>query len=140
MALKFYASVRLDMRRIQSIKQGGIVIGNRTKVTVKKNKVAPPFRRVEFDIMYNEGISKAGDALDLGVEMGVIEKRGSYYSYGETRLGQGRENAKEFLRENPEIFYQIEDHIRAEAGLPPRSPTASPVEDDAEAIFEETDD
>ena len=140
MALKFYASVRLDMRRIQSIKQGGTVIGNRTRVTVKKNKVAPPFRRVEFDIMYNEGISKAGDALDLGVEMGVIEKRGSYYSYGETRLGQGRENAKEFLRENPEILHQIEDHIRAEAGLSPRSPTASPVEDDAEAIFEEAND
>ena len=117
MALKFYASVRLDMRRIQSIKQGGTVIGNRTRVRVKKNKVAPPFRQAEFDIMYNEGISKAGDVLDLGVEMGVIEKRGSYYSYGETRLGQGRENAKEFLRENPEIFHQIETHIRAEAGL-----------------------
>ena len=140
MALKFYASVRLDMRRIQSIKQGGTVIGNRTKVTVKKNKVAPPFRVAEFDIMYNEGISRAGDVLDTAVLMGIVEKRGSYYSYGETRLGQGRENAKEFLRENPEILHQIEDHIRAEAGLSPRSPTASPVEDDAEAIFEEAND
>ncbi|MDY7040875.1 MAG: recombinase RecA, partial [Chloroflexota bacterium] len=92
MALKFYSSVRLDMRRIQSIKGGGEVIGNRTRVRVKKNKVAPPFRQAEFDIMYNEGISRSGDVLDLGVEMDVIEKRGSYYSYGETRLGQGREN------------------------------------------------
>jgi len=125
MALKFYASVRLDMRRIQSIKAGGEVIGNRVRVTVKKNKVAPPFRRAEFDIMYNEGISKAGDVLDLGVEMGVIEKRGSYYSYGETRLGQGRENAKEFLRSDPELFLEIENEIRRQAGL---SLVSTPVE------------
>jgi recombination protein RecA len=120
MALKFYSSVRLDIRRRQAIKQGGEVIGNRTKVTVKKNKVAPPFRRVEFDIMYNEGISREGDLLDMAVEMEIVEKRGSYYSFGETRLGQGRENAKEFLRENATVALEIENHIREEAGLPQR--------------------
>ena len=98
MALKFYSSVRLDVRRIQSIKLGSEIIGNRTRVRVVKNKVAPPFRTAEFDIMYNEGISKAGDLLDLATEHEIIEKRGSYYSLGDTRLGQGRENAKEFLR------------------------------------------
>ncbi len=118
MALRFYASVRLDMRRVQAIKEGGEVIGNRTKVTVKKNKVAPPFRVAEFDIMYNEGISKAGDILDIAVEMGVVEKRGSFYSHGETRLGQGRENAKSFLRENPEMTLMIENRIREAKGLP----------------------
>jgi len=118
MALKFYSSVRLDIRRRQAIKQGGEVIGNRTKVTVKKNKVAPPFRRVEFDIMYNEGISREGDLVDMAVEMEIVEKRGSYYSFGETRLGQGRENAKEFLRENATVALEIENHIREEAGLP----------------------
>jgi recombination protein RecA len=118
MALKFYSSVRLDMRRIQAIKQGGEVIGNRTKVTVKKNKVAPPFRKVEFDIMYNEGISREGDLLDMAVEMEIVEKRGSYYSFGETQLGQGRENSKAFLRENIELADEIEAHIREQALLP----------------------
>ncbi len=117
MALKFYASVRLDVRRIQSIKQGGEVIGNRTRVTVRKNKVAPPFKVAEFDIIYNEGISKMGDLLDLGVEYDVIAKRGSFYSYGELRLGQGRENAKAFLRENPELAEEIERRIREHVGL-----------------------
>ncbi len=112
-ALKFYAAVRLDIRRMESIKQGGEVIGNRTKVRVKKNKVAPPFRTAEFDIIYNEGISKTSDVLDSGVECGIIEKRGSYYSYGETRLGQGRENAKTFLTENPELFEDISQQTRA---------------------------
>ena len=120
MALKFYASVRLDMRRIQSIKQGGTVIGNRTRVRVKKNKVAPPFRVAEFDIMYNEGISRAGDVLDTAVLMGIVEKRGSYYSYGETRLGQGRENAKEFLRSDPDLFLEIENEVRRQVDLPLR--------------------
>ncbi|MGA9192484.1 MAG: recombinase RecA, partial [Anaerolineales bacterium] len=101
-ALKYYSSVRLDVRRIESIKVGQEITGNRARVRVVKNKVAPPFRVAEFDIMYNEGISKAGDLLDIGVETELIEKRGSYYSYGETRLGQGRENAKQYLRENPE--------------------------------------
>lgn len=114
MALKFYASVRIDVRRIQSIKVGQDVIGNRTRVRVVKNKVAAPFRTVEFDIMYNEGISNSGDLLDLAVELDLISKRGSYYSYGETKLGQGRENAKSFLRENPSQAEEIEQTIRNE--------------------------
>jgi recombination protein RecA len=118
MALRFYASVRLDMRRVQAIKEGGEVIGNRTKVTVKKNKVAPPFRVAEFDIMYNEGISKVGDVLDIAVEMGKVDKRGSFYTYGETRLGQGRENVKGFLRDNPDLTQQIENQVREAKGLP----------------------
>jgi recombination protein RecA len=115
MALKFYASVRLDVRRIQSIKLGSEIIGNRTRVRVVKNKVAPPFRTAEFDIMYNEGISKPGDILDLAAELGIIEKRGSYYSYGDIRLGQGRENAKDFIRENQELAAEIELGIREQA-------------------------
>jgi len=118
MALKFYASVRLDIRRIQSLKHQGNVIGNRTRVTVKKNKVAPPFRQAEFDIMYNEGISKAGDLLDLAVEYDVVDKRGAFYSYGDTRLGQGRENAKTFLQENPDLFWELDGLIRDQVGLP----------------------
>ena len=117
-ALKFYASVRLDIRRIQAIKAGGEVTGNRTRVKVKKNKVAPPFTEAEFDIMYNEGISLFGDVLDLGVELSVIDKRGAYYRYGETLLGQGRENAKLFLMENPAMLDEIEFIIRRDAGLP----------------------
>ncbi len=116
-ALKFYSAVRLDMRRVQSIKEGTNVVGNRTRVWVKKNKVAPPFKKAEFDIMYDEGISREGDLLDVGTEMGIIEKRGSYYSYGEMRLGQGRENAKQFLRENPSLADEISNRIRVEAGL-----------------------
>jgi len=117
MALKFYASVRLDVRRIQSIKQGENVIGNRTRVTVKKNKVAPPFKVAEFDIMYNEGISTMGDLIDLGVAMDIIAKRGSFYSFGDIRLGQGRENAKTFLDENEALAAEIEAQIRNSAGL-----------------------
>ena len=117
-ALKFYASVRLDIRRIQSIKDGGNVVGNRTRVKVKKNKVAPPFTEAEFDIMYNEGISKTGDILDLGVEYNVLEKRGAYYRYGEELLGQGRENSKQYLVENPDLMNKIEMLVRREAGLP----------------------
>jgi recombination protein RecA len=118
MALKFYSSVRMDIRRIQAIKAGGEVIGNRTRVRVKKNKVAPPFRECEFDIMYDEGISKTGDVLDLGVDLDLIEKRGSYYSYKEERLAQGRENAKVALRENPALCLEIENTIRQASGLP----------------------
>ncbi len=117
-ALKFYSTVRLDIRRVQSIKSGSEVIGNRTKVWVKKNKVAAPFKRAEFDIMYDEGISRAGDLIDVGVDMGLLEKRGAYFSYGDMRLGQGRENAKEFLRENPEVAQEISDKVRTQAGLP----------------------
>jgi recombination protein RecA len=118
MALRFYATVRLDMRRVESIKEGGEVTGNRTKVTVKKNKVAPPFKVAEFDIMYNEGISKAGDVLDIAVEMAIVEKRGAFYSYGDTRLGQGRENAKQFLRDTPGLAVEIENKVREAKGLP----------------------
>ena len=117
MALKFYASVRLDVRRIQSLKHQGAVIGNRTRVTVKKNKVAPPFRRAEFDIMYNEGISRTGDLLDLAVEHDIVTKRGAFYSFGDTRLGQGRENSKTFLSENQDLFWQIDSLLRDQAGL-----------------------
>ncbi|MEX1071596.1 MAG: recombinase RecA [Anaerolineales bacterium] len=112
MALKFYASVRMDVRRIQSIKTGQDVVGNRTRVRVVKNKVAPPFQVAEFDIMYNEGISKSGDLLDLAVVYEIVEKRGSHYNYGEERLGQGREAAKDFIRSNPELAETIEAQIR----------------------------
>lgn len=121
MALKFYASVRLDVRRIQSIKLGSEIIGNRTRVRVVKNKVAPPFRTAEFDIMYNEGISKSGDLIDLATQLEIINKRGSFYSYGDIRLGQGRENAKDFLRMNRDLADEIELAIREQAlsgGLP----------------------
>jgi recombination protein RecA len=117
-ALKFYASVRLDIRRIQAIKTGNDVTGNRTRVKVKKNKVAPPFTECEFDIMYNEGISLTGDVLDLAVERELVDKRGAYFRYGETLLGQGRENAKVFLMENPAVLDELEYLIRRDAGLP----------------------
>jgi len=118
-ALKFYASVRLDIRRIGAIKDGAEVIGNRTKVKVVKNKIAPPFREAEFDIMYGTGISKVGDVLDLGVQSGVIEKSGTWYSFGEERIGQGRENVKRFLSqpENKELFEKIEKAVKEKLGL-----------------------
>ncbi len=116
-ALKFYASVRLDMRRLEAIKQGGAVVGNRVKVSVKKNKVAPPFRVAEFEIMFDEGISRTGDLLDVATALGVVEKRGAFYSYGDLRLGQGRDNAKAFLAENPDMFAEIEQKVRDIAGL-----------------------
>ncbi len=118
MALKFYASVRLDIRRIEAIKAGGEVIGNRTLVKVKKNKVAPPFRECEFDIMYNEGISKEGDVLDLGVKYNVVDKRGAFYLYRDERLAQGRESAKQVLRDRRELCLEIENAIRQAAGSP----------------------
>jgi recombination protein RecA len=112
-ALKFYASVRLDIRPIDQIKQGNESVGRRVKVKVVKNKVAPPFRVAEFDLMYNEGISKEGGLLDVGLEMGILKKSGAFYSFGETRLGQGRENAKEFLRQNQDVRDALEQRIRA---------------------------
>jgi recombination protein RecA len=115
MALKFYASVRLDVRRIQSIKLGSEIIGNRTRVRVVKNKVAAPFRTSEFDIMYNEGISKSGDLLDLATSLNIVTKRGSFYSYGDLRLGQGRESAKDFLRQNSDLAEEIEIAVRQQA-------------------------
>lgn len=117
-ALKFYASVRMDVRRIQSIKLGSEIVGNRTRVRIVKNKVAPPFREAEFDILYNEGISKFGDLLDLATDREIITKRGAFYSYGETRLGQGRESAKAYLQQNLELCREIEGALRA-LFLPP---------------------
>jgi len=116
-ALKFYASVRIDIRRIASIKDGDQVVGGRTRVKVVKNKVAPPFREAEFDIMYGEGISREGDLLDLAVEKRIIEKSGAWFAYGGDRLGQGRENAKQFLKENPQIRQTIEERVRRELGM-----------------------
>jgi recombination protein RecA len=116
-ALKFYSSVRLDIRRIGAIKDRDEVVGNATRVKVVKNKVAPPFKQVEFDIMYGEGISKTGELIDLGVKAGVVEKSGSWFSYGDERIGQGRENAKQFLKDNPAVALSIEDKIRAAHGL-----------------------
>jgi recombination protein RecA len=122
-ALKFYASVRCDIRRIGALKQGEQAIGNRTRVRVVKNKVAPPFREVEFDILYGTGINKEGELLDLGSEMGVVEKSGSWYSFGGDRIGQGRDNACDFLRENPKIASEIETKLRVHLGLPVRGLT-----------------
>ena len=126
-ALKFYSSVRLDIRRIGAIKDRDEIVGNATRVKVVKNKVAPPFKQVEFDIMYGEGISKNGELLDLGVIAGVVEKSGAWYSYGDERIGQGRENAKIFLSENSEIAFELEDKIRAAHGLDFEAP--SPKDD-----------
>lgn len=117
-ALKFYSSVRLNIRRVEGIKNAGELIGNRTKVQVSKNKVAPPFRVAEFDIMYNEGISHTGCVLDVGVSTETIDKRGSYYSYGDVRLGQGRLNAKNYLAAHPEMLWEIENRIREQVNLP----------------------
>ena len=116
-ALKFYASVRIDIRRIASIKDGDVVVGGRTRVKVVKNKVAPPFREAEFDIMYGEGISKTGDLLDLAVDKRIIEKSGAWFAYGGERLGQGRENAKQFLKDNPDTYTVIEERVRRELGM-----------------------
>ena len=122
-ALKFYSSVRIDLRRVESIKQGAEVMGNRVRARVVKNKVAAPFRVAEFDIMFNLGISKMGDILEIGVEQGIVKKSGAFYSYGETKLGQGRENSKEFLTQHPEIAISIEDRLRSpEADSEPTSP------------------
>src|SRR3954467_6509004 len=116
-ALKFYASVRVDIRRIAAIKDGDNVVGGRTRVKIVKNKVAPPFREAEFDVMYGEGISREGDLLDLAVDKRIVEKSGTWFAYSGERLGQGRENAKAFLRDNPEIFKNIEERVRKELGL-----------------------
>lgn len=117
-ALKFYASVRMDVRRIDSIKQGDEIVGNRTRIKVTKNKVAPPFKMAEFDIMYNEGISKAGNIVDVGVKESIVEKSGSWFSYNGERLGQGRENAKQYLKDNLNVMIEIENKIREKHSLP----------------------
>jgi recombination protein RecA len=135
MALKFYASVRLDVRRIQAIKSGAEVVGSRTRVRVTKNKVAPPFHEAEFDIMYNEGISREGDIVDLGVQMEIITKRGAFLSYEDHRIGQGRENAKAYLKQHPETAATIEAAIRDQAGVG-KAPLTAPVGGEAEELEE----
>jgi recombination protein RecA len=120
-ALKFYASVRMDVRKTDAIKNGDEQIGTRVKVSIKKNKVAPPFKVVEFDMLFHEGISREGDILDVATNQGIVDKRGAYYSYADTRLGQGREGVKEFLRKHPDMTLQIENQVRAKAGLPAKS-------------------
>lgn len=126
MALKFYASVRMDIRRTEAIKNGQEVIGNRTRIRIKKNKVAAPFREAEFDILYLEGISRFGDVLDMGVQHGIVEKRGSFFFYEEARLAQGRENAKQAMKDNADLTLEIENKVRAILGVPPR-PVPVPV-------------
>jgi len=130
-ALKFYASVRIDIRRTSSLKQGDEVIGNRTKAKVVKNKVAAPFRTAEFDILYGEGISRTGELLDLGVEHRIVQKSGSWYSYGETRIGQGRDAARSFILENPSQAKEIEVRIREAVGLKAAAEEAAPAEAEA---------
>jgi recombination protein RecA len=132
-ALKFYASVRLDIRRIGAIKERDEVVGNQTRVKVVKNKLAPPFKMVEFDIMYGEGVSKTGELVDLGVKAGVVEKSGAWFSFDSQRIGQGRENAKAFLKENPDIAAKIEATVRANAGLIAEAITNKEAGDDDEA-------
>ena len=132
-ALKFYSSVRIDLRRVDSIKIGSEVIGNRVRAKVVKNKVAPPFRTAEFDIMFAHGISREGDLIDLGVTMGVVKKSGAFFSFGEAHLGQGRENAKEYLRQHQEIAQEIERQVRAKS-IPLSSPIS--VEAETSRLFE----
>jgi recombination protein RecA len=136
-ALKFYSSVRLDIRRVASIKDGETVTGSRTRVRVVKNKVAAPFRSAEFDIMYDEGISRSGELIDLGLDAGLVQKSGTWLSYGETRLGQGRENARRTLLDNPELIGQLEDQIRATLSLPPRVGGNVPASSPADSATEE---
>jgi recombination protein RecA len=130
-ALKFYSSVRLDIRRIESIKDGAEVVGNRTRVKVVKNKVAPPFRQCEFDIMYGKGISREGSLLDIGADLGIIKKSGAWYTYEGEQLGQGRENAKAFHTQNPQIMVEVSERVRREAGLDGGEPDVMTEADDA---------
>ncbi|NLZ83868.1 MAG: recombinase RecA, partial [Clostridiales bacterium] len=118
-ALKFYSSIRLDVRRIESLKQGGEIIGNRTRIKVVKNKIAPPFKEAEFDIMFGKGISKEGDILDLAADIGIINKSGAWYAYKDNKIGQGRENSKQFLIENPDVMNEVEDLVREKLELSP---------------------
>jgi len=131
-ALKFYASVRLDIRRIGQIKERDDIVGNQTRVKVVKNKVAPPFKQVEFDIMYGQGVSKIGEILDLGVKAGLVEKSGAWFSYDSVRIGQGRENSKTFLKENPEIADRLEKAIRAKTAEVADALMVGPTAEDEE--------
>ncbi len=132
-ALKFYSSVRMDIRRVGAIKEGEDVVGNRTRVKVVKNKIAPPFKEHEFDILYGTGISREGDALDLASDLNVIEKSGSWYSYGGERIGQGRENAKQYLKDHADILARIEQDVREHYGVAPKKPVEAPAKDAKEA-------
>ena len=138
-ALKYYASVRLDIRKIENIKQDGEVIGNRARVKVVKNKVAPPFREAEFDIVYGKGISKSGNILDLGVNLDIVEKSGSWFAYDGTRIGQGRENAKKYFEENPEIMAEVEKKVRAKFNEAFEKSLSDEMEVDAEQETEPTE-
>lgn len=124
-ALKFYASIRVEIRKADAIKQGTEIIGNRTKAKIVKNKVAPPFKVAEFDILYGKGVSKEGDILDLAADLDIINKSGAWYSYKETRIGQGRENAKAYLASNPDVCFEVENEVRKAYGLPDVVPDAS---------------
>jgi recombination protein RecA len=132
-ALKFYASVRLDIRRIGAIKERDEVVGNQTRVKVVKNKLAPPFKQVEFDIMYGEGVSKVGELIDLGVKASVVEKSGAWFSYDSQRIGQGRENAKQFLKDNPDVAAKIEAAVRQNSGIVAEAIMAGEEKDGDEA-------
>ena len=138
-ALKFYSSVRLDIRRIGAIKDRDEIVGNQTRVKVVKNKMAPPFKTVEFDIMYGEGISKMGELVDLGVKAGLVEKSGSWFSYGDQRIGQGRENAKNFLFENPDLTAQLENQILEHSGVLGEAALTDPA-GNADAVGDEAED
>lgn len=127
-ALKFYASIRMDVRRIETLKQAGTMVGNRTRIKVVKNKIAPPFKEAEFDIMFGEGISRAGDILDLAANCNVVQKSGAWYAYNGDKIGQGRENAKQYLKDNPEVMEEVETKVRAHYGL-----GTEKSEDDTEA-------
>ena len=132
-ALKFYSSIRMDVRRIESLKQAGEVIGNRTRVKVVKNKIAPPFKEAEFDIMFGQGISTVGDILDLAAQVNIIVKSGAWYAYNDAKIGQGRENAKQYLRDNPEICAEIENKVRAHYGIK-EDTTLLPAEEPKEPV------
>ena len=135
-ALKFYSSVRMDVRRVEAIKQGGEIIGNHTKVKVVKNKVAPPFKEAEFDIMFGQGISREGDLIDLAVKVDAVQKSGAWYAYKGEKIGQGRENAKNFLQENPDIAFEIENKVRASYELPELAEAPSDVSSAKDTVKE----
>ena len=138
-ALKFYASVRLDVRRIETLKQGGEVIGNRVRVKVVKNKIAPPFKEAEFDIMFGKGISREGDILDLAAKDNIIEKSGAWFAYGGSKIGQGRENAKQYLADNPDILAEVEEKVRTKYGLAPAHDSLPSKDEEPKLLFDESE-
>jgi len=138
-ALKFYSSVRLDVRRIETLKQGGEVIGNRVRVKVVKNKIAPPFKEAEFDIMFGKGISREGDILDLAAKDNIIEKSGAWFAYGGSKIGQGRENAKQYLADNPDILAEVEEKVRTKYGLAPAHDSLPSKDEEPKLLFDESE-